>query len=186
MTDWFVWPNPLSRGKPQFWDAVSVCCVGVCRVRFSWLFPGGKRGIKKKEESKTCLLEYGVKQSLGLFSLPQSPLSKRFLVLSCFFRVHPLGGLFLACRSRPTLYRAEHHSVAKCTRNLPTPPYLAPNPLCFSLPVSVQITKFWYLIVHTHNLPSLVRLWSSMAGRTHNKIDGPFKKPLPMSKWWKL
>ena len=30
--------------------------------------------------------------------------------LSCFFRVHPLGRAFSgACRSRPTLYRAEHH-----------------------------------------------------------------------------
>ena len=33
------------------------------------------------------------------------------LVLSCFFTVHPLGGLFLAhAEAGLTLYRAEHHT----------------------------------------------------------------------------
>ena len=32
------------------------------------------------------------------------------LVLSCFFRVHPWRAFSGACRSRPTLYRAEHHT----------------------------------------------------------------------------
>ena len=39
----------------------------------------------------------------GLLGLP--------LVLSCFFRVHPRAGLFMARRSRPTLCRAEHHTL---------------------------------------------------------------------------
>ena len=32
------------------------------------------------------------------------------LVLSCFFRVHPRRAFSGACRSRPTLYRAEHYT----------------------------------------------------------------------------
>ena len=52
MTDWFMWPNPLSRGKPRSRDAVSVCCVGVCAV-YSFLdSPSGGKGEGKDESEK--------------------------------------------------------------------------------------------------------------------------------------
>ena len=46
-----------------------------------------------------CLLPFWVRCS-----------SLSCLVLSCFFRVHPWRAFSGACRSRPTLYRAEHHT----------------------------------------------------------------------------
>jgi len=64
---------------------------------------GGREGCRencKRERHAARILAYIGERCLSC------------LVLSCFFRVHcPSGRAFSgACRSRPTLYRAEHHT----------------------------------------------------------------------------
>jgi hypothetical protein len=52
---------------------------------------------------------FGTKRS-SAGKLDSCVLTMACLVLSCFFRVHPWRAFSGACRSRPTLYRAEHHT----------------------------------------------------------------------------
>jgi len=98
-------------------------------------------------------------------------------VLSCFFRVHPRRAFSGACRSRPTLYRAEHHTpMGRVLRSYALEPsrgIVAGLTLCLVLSCFFRVHPLGGLfLAHAEaglhcTVQSITTPWAGYSGRMH-------------------